>query len=62
MGRKPSDHIQDEDLLNPSKLHILAGLSRPGMIVYQGTVDKETIRRRRAKNKRARIARRKNRK
>lgn len=57
--RRPSDFIEDD--IYDTKLHILAGLQKPGMHVYGGTVDPEEVKRRRAKNKRARAARRKNR-
>ena len=57
--RTVKDFLKKDDSLAPSKMHILAGLQ--GKPVYQGTVDKETVRRRRAKNKAARIARRKSR-
>lgn len=58
--RTVRDHLKTDESLDPSKLHILAGLQNK--LVYPGTVDRETARRRRVKNKAARAARRKARK
>lgn len=57
--RKASDFLTEDDTLHGAKLQILTGLQTKN--VYRGTVDGETRRRRRATNKRARAARRKNR-
>lgn len=58
--RTVQDHIKDEDLGDPTRLHLLAGLS--GMQVYGGTVSRAEIDKRRKKNKAARKARRASRK
>lgn len=55
--RRVSDYIKDDDALDPTKMHILGGLQHKP--VYQGTVFGAEKAKRRAKNKRARIARRK---
>lgn len=57
--RKAHDFVSDE--VNPTSLHILAGLNRQGMHVYAGTVSGAEKEKRRARNKRARAARRKSR-
>jgi hypothetical protein len=50
------NHITDEQLGDPTRLALLAGLSQ--LRVYGGTVDPATVAKRRAKNKAARKARR----
>lgn len=59
--RRVRDYIKDDEVLDPSKLHILAGLNQLGLHVYGGTVPGSVVEKRRAKNKAARKARRKNR-
>lgn len=57
--RRPSDYVTDETLDDPNKLAMLARMQfKP---IYQGTVFGAEKEKRRAKNKRARAARRKNR-
>lgn len=46
---------------NPFQFAILRGMNRTGKHIYEGTVSSDEIARRRAKNKRAKAARKKNR-
>lgn len=57
--RKASDFLNEDDTLHMAKVQTLTGLQSKN--IYRGSVDSVTKQRRRAKNKRARAARRKNR-